>query len=187
MKQKLQIAIVGSASDGGYGAQAEKTAKEIGREVAGRGHILVYGPELMMPSLSYLAARAAKDSGGTTLAVAIGCARTRFFDPAAASIVVYTEASGGAGREVVLVNSADVVIGIAGGAGTLVEMSIAYMNSVPVVAIEGLGGWSEKIAGQYLDSRQRYKIPTAHSAKQAVELAESMSRELAEVASHFDE
>ena len=37
--------------------------------------------------------------------------------------------------------------------------------------LKNSGGWSEKLAGQYLDSRERIKIEIAENPKEAVELA----------------
>lgn len=170
----MKISIIGSAQTSGYNTEAEGMAQELGQELAKRRHIVLYGPELSVPSLSYLTAKSAKKHGGTTIAVAIGKARTPFYDPEAASFTIYTDAAGGAGREVVLVNSADGIISIGGGSGTLTELSIAYMNAVPIVAMQGSGGWSDKLIGQYLDDRKKYTIVGASNAKQAVDTLESL-------------
>ena len=37
--------------------------------------------------------------------------------------------------------------------------------------LEGYGGWADKLAGSYLDSRERQLIIKARSAKEAVDLA----------------
>lgn len=174
----MKITVIGSASDNGYSDTAVKLAEELGREIASRGHVLMYGPERQMPSLPYMVAKSAKAHGGLTVAIAIGSARSGFFDPEAATFNIYTESNGGAGREVVLVNSADAVISVGGGSGTLTEIGIAYMNYIPVVAMKGSGGWSDKLIDQFLDERKKYRIPGAISGKDAVDHAERMFAEL---------
>lgn len=182
----MKITVIGSANDHGYSDTAKSLAASLGKEIARRKHTLLYGPELQMPSLPYLVARSCKDAGGLTVGIAIGSARTKFHDPSAASIVIYTEGAGGAGREVILANSADGVIAIGGGAGTLTELSIAYMNYIPVVVMKGSGGWSDKLAGTYLDDRKKFIITGASDSIEALNLIEKMHQELSATPSHFD-
>ncbi len=170
----MKVAIIGSAIDSGYSEQAREMADAIGRECADRGHVVLYGPEPAVPSLSYFAAKAAKERGGLTVAIANGGARTKFYDPSAAGVVIYTEGAFGATREVIFVNSADAVISIGGGSGTLTEMGIAYMNFIPIVAMKGSGGWSDQMIGKALDERKKFIIPGAASAAEALDLAEKM-------------
>ena len=40
-----------------------------------------------------------------------------------------------------------------------------------MVAITGVGGWSEKLAGEFMDGRNRRRILGAATAKEAVEFA----------------
>ncbi len=168
----MKVTVVGSAHDHGFSDKAATLAAELGKEIARRGHLCIYGPEISGPSLPYLVAKSARENSGTTLAIAIGSARTAFFDPTTATYVVYTEGAAGAAREVVLVNSADAVISVGGGSGTLTEISIAYMNYIPVIAMRGSGGWSDKLIGTYLDERKKYIIEGAESALQALDIAE---------------
>lgn len=85
--------------------------------------------------------------------------------------VAVTGLDRGGGREFPLVLSCDVLIALCGGSCTLTEIAIAYQANIPVVVLEKSGGWSEKLANQYLDGRKRIKIETAKTPKQAVEKA----------------
>jgi len=185
-KSPLKIAIIGSAGDLGYSQKAEDLAQQIGKEIAIRKHILLYGPEKSVPSLSYQAAKSAKASGGTTIGIAIGSARTKFYDESACTVSIYTDAAGGFGREVVLVNSADVMIAFGGGAGTLIELSIAYANHTPIVAIEGIEGWSSSLIGKHVDGRNKGEIIGAKTAIEAVDVAEILAEKFAGKLSHLD-
>jgi uncharacterized protein (TIGR00725 family) len=77
----------------------------------------------------------------------------------------------GGGRELALVLSCDAVISIAGGAGTLTEISFAYQSDIPVVALAKSGGWSTRLVDTSLDHRKRSIIISALTAKQAVKIA----------------
>jgi uncharacterized protein (TIGR00725 family) len=66
------------------------------------------------------------------------------------------------------VSSCDGIIAISGGSGTMTEMLMAYQLNIPVVVIKGSGGWSDKMADQFFDDRQRMKAESA-SAQGAVE------------------
>ena len=65
--RKIQIGIMGSAEDLNYSAEAIKFAKELGKEIAIRDAILVYGAEKEYSSLSTNAAMAASENGGITI------------------------------------------------------------------------------------------------------------------------
>jgi uncharacterized protein (TIGR00725 family) len=86
-------------------------------------------------------------------------------------VVIATGLERGGGRELTLVLSCNAIIALSGGSGTLTEIAIAYQADIPVVIMEKTGGWSEKLAGQYLDERNRIKIEAAAGPQSAVELA----------------
>ena len=164
----IRVGVIGSASDQGYNDENSAVAQEIGAAIAQRKWVLMYGPERQMSSLPYLAAKACREMGGTTIGVAHGSARAPIHDPSAASVLVYTDTGGGGGREIVLINSCDFVVAIGGGSGTLTEMGIAYMNYIPIVAIKGSGGWADKLAGEYLDARRKFTVAEAESPEEAL-------------------
>lgn len=170
----LKVGIIGSASDQGFIGDNELTAQALGKAVADAGWVLFYGPERQMISLPYLAARAARDAGGFTVGMAHGSARSQFHDEDAASVVVYTDTAGGAGREIVLVNSCDFVIAVGGGSGTLTEMCIAYMNFIPIIAMKGSGGWADEMAGRFLDNRKKYSVAVASDPSEALALGKQL-------------
>jgi hypothetical protein len=68
----------------------------------------------------------------------------------------------------VLVSTADVVVAIGGGAGTLSELAAAWQLGKPVVAV-GDAGWAGRIAGQAIDGRRSDVVVAAATPQQAVE------------------
>ncbi|HEY5383461.1 MAG TPA: hypothetical protein VIJ88_02825 [Candidatus Paceibacterota bacterium] len=46
-----------------------------------------------------------------------------------------------------------------------------YESNTPIVALVGTGGWSDKLAGEYMDVRKRVKILAAKTPEEAVRLA----------------
>jgi uncharacterized protein (TIGR00725 family) len=77
----------------------------------------------------------------------------------------------GIARNVVLVASADVVVAVGGGSGTLSELAIAWQLDKPIVALAAVEGWSRDLAGRAIDDRRTDRIASAESPEQAVALA----------------
>lgn len=161
---------MGSCSDLHYSEKIEQLAEEIGAEIANRGAYLLFGAEKDFDSLSTAACRGAKKAGGTTIGVTYGKSRHDVAEQGA-DIIIASGLERGGGRELALVLSCDAIITINGGSGTLTEIAIAYQANIPVVVMSETGGWSQKLAGEYLDDRQRIKALPAKTAKEAVELA----------------
>lgn len=176
--RKYQIGIMGSAADLKYSKQLEAAASKLGELIAENDAVLVFGAEKDTDSLSTAAARGAKSKGGLTVGVTYGKGKD-IFQPPSADIIVPTGLERGGGREMVLVLSCDVVIAISGGSGTLTELAIAYQAGIPTVVLSGFGGWSDKLAGKFLDERKRLKFVKAmtpeDAVKKALKLAESNS------------
>ncbi len=62
------------------------------------------------------------------------------------------------GRNQIVVASASAVIVIGGGAGTLSEIALASQINKPILLIKNTGGWADKLADDYLDSRMNSRI-----------------------------
>lgn len=170
MKRQLQIGIIGSAGQDDYqkgvgaSANAIKQAEQLGYLCAKTGAIVVTGGK---SGIMEAAARGAKKAGGTTVGVVKGTKRNtsnRFTD---IEIISGMQADGF--DEFLLVMMCDALIAIGGGAGTLEEITIAYRNNKPIIAITSEKGWSKKCANTFLDSRQATKILAAKTPQEAVD------------------
>ncbi len=164
---------MGSAADLKYSKKLEKQAEELGYWVAKMGAILIFGAEKDYDSLSTAACRGAKKANGLTVGITYGKGLNIY--ERNADVIIGTGIERGGGREFVLVNSCDAIIALSGGSGTLTEIAIAYQSNIPVIVLKNTGGWSQRLANQYLDSRKRIKIKVANTPKEAGELAIKLS------------
>ncbi|MFZ3010201.1 MAG: hypothetical protein WA030_04285 [Candidatus Microsaccharimonas sp.] len=167
--RKFQIGVMGSAADLKYSKEIEMLAERIGQLVAENDGILVFGAEKDSDSLSTAACRGAKKANGLTVGVTYGKGKDIWEKDA--DVIIPSGLERGGGRELVLVLACDAVIAISGGSGTLTELAIAYQADIPMVALKGVGGWSEKLAGEYIDGRERRMTFAASTAEEAVEIA----------------
>lgn len=173
MTRRMQIGVMGSAADLNYTEAVAQLAEDVGREVALANCTLIFGAEKDYDSLSTAAGRGARSVGGLTVGVTYGKG-LKVFDEA--DVIVTSGAERGGPRESVLVLSCDAIICISGGSGTLTEMVVAYQGNIPIIALVGTGGWSDKLAGQFIDARKRQIVQTASTPKEAVALAIKAAR-----------
>lgn len=166
--RRLQIGVMGSAADLNYAPEIEKLAFAVGKLIAEKGGITVYGAEKDYDSLSTAAARGAKSAGGLTVGVTYGKGKDIWDKEGLTDIIIVTGIERGGGREFVLVNSCDAIILLSGGSGTLTEAAIAYQMNIPIVALTGTGGWADKLAGEYIDARKRLRVEATSTPEEAV-------------------
>jgi hypothetical protein len=167
-KRKFQIGVMGSAADTKYTKKIELIAEKIGKLLAMKNCITVYGAEKDFDSLSTAAARGAKKSGGLTVGVTYDQGKDIWDKEGNTDVIICSGLERGGGREFVLVNSCDGIIAVSGGSGTMNEMLVAYQLGIPIVVVIGTGGWAEKMAGKYFDSRKRAKAVSAKTPEEAV-------------------
>ncbi len=160
--RRPQILVIGYNKDT-CDEKAWRLAYEVGREVARRGAILVTGG---LGGVMEAASKGAFEAGGLTVSI-IPQKDMREANPYS-TVVVAT----GIGhlRNFVNVYSADGVIVVGGGAGTLSEIAAAYIEGKPIVALKGSGGVADEYAGRYLDQRRTVLIRSADTPSEAVEL-----------------
>jgi hypothetical protein len=156
----VQIAVIGYNGDRCTDTAA-KAAYEVGKEIAKAGATLVCGG---LGGVMEQACKGAKDNGGLT----IGIIPQDDFSYANKYCDVVVCSTIGFARDFIVASSADGIIAIGGGVGTLTELSVAYMMKKPMVAIKGTGGTADRYGGAYLDERKRAKINVAKDAKAAV-------------------
>lgn len=171
----IRIGVIGQSGE--ISAATCKLAEEIGQEIAARGAILLTGGTSgVMEAVS----RGAKQANGLVVGILPGDrvdGANDYIDIPITTGLSYDY------RSLILVHSSDAIIMIAGGNGTLGELSAAYLNRKPVVVIETSGGWAAKIRGvayegTYLDERKWVKIDYANTAKEALDIVVSRVREI---------
>lgn len=159
--RKLQIAVIGYNKE--CSDVARDMAYQVGKEIAAAGAVLVCGG---LGGVMEAACRGAQENGGT----AVGVIPQEEFSHANpfCDIVICTGI--GFARDFIVASSADGIIAIGGGIGTLIEMGVGYMTKKTVVSVLGTGGVAEMYAGKYLDERNRVRILSAADAHSAVKI-----------------
>jgi hypothetical protein len=145
--------------DAGPGEVFE-TAEEMGRLLAEAGAVVVCGG---LGGVMEAVCRGARSAGGLTLGILPGSDR-REANP---YVEVAVPTGLGEARNALVVRSADVVVAVAGGYGTLSEIAFALRDGTPVV---GVGTW-ELARGGEPDSGIVRVGDAAEAARTALELA----------------
>ena len=160
--KKFQILVIGN-NDNGCTPELEKLAYETGTEVAKSNSILITGG---LGGVMKAASRGAKENNGLT----VGIIPQSDMSEANEFCDVVIPSGIGLMRDFLNALSADGVIAIGGGSGTLSEICASYMYSKPIVVLKNSGGTSTKFADQYLDHRKNVKIVGADTPKDAMEI-----------------
>ncbi len=136
--QQIKICVSGAAETGNCGVDALEKAKELGREIARQGAVLVTGATTGFPLWT---AMGVKEVGG----ISIG------FSPAASEkehvevyklpldymdLIIYT-GFGYSGRDLLLTRSSDAVICGCGRIGTIHEFTIAFEDNKAIGIFKG--------------------------------------------------
>ena len=160
MTKMRQILVIGN-NDNGCTPELESIAYETGKEVATSNSVLITGG---LGGVMKAASHGAKDSGGLTVGI------IPQNDPTLANEFcdIVIPSGMGLSRDFLNALSADGVIVVGGGSGTLSEICAAYMHKKPIATIKNSGGMATKYADQYLDHRENIKIIGFDSPKDAV-------------------
>lgn len=145
---RIKLCVSGAAETGHCGPNALEKAKELGREIASQGAILVTGATTGFPLWASIGA---KEAGG----VSIG------FSPASTEaehlkiyglpidyldLIIYT-GFGYSGRNLLLTRSSDGVLIGCGRVGTINEFTVAFEDGKPIGILEGEWETDEVIRG----------------------------------------
>jgi uncharacterized protein (TIGR00725 family) len=83
-------------------------------------------------------------------------------------------------RNIVVVLTGDVCLAISGKAGTLSEISFAWIYLKPIVALTQVDGWSAKIANQKLDDRRPDMIYGVKTPQEAIKKINTLFEKMKE-------
>ncbi len=125
-EKQISIAVIGGSDPS---SRETRTAREVGRELAERGAILVCGG---LGGVMAAACQGARSADGITVGILPGT------DPSDANPHVQIPIATGVGyaRNMAVVKSARAVIAIGGSYGTLSEIAYALQSDIPVVGID---------------------------------------------------
>jgi len=160
MTKKRQILVIGNNTNG-CTPKHEKIAYEVGAEIAKSDSVLITGG---LGGVMKAASHGAHDANGLTVGIIPQDDATmanEFCD-----IVIPTGM--GLTRDFLNALTADGVIIVGGGSGTLSEVCAAYMYKKPMVAIRNIGGSVEPYIDGFIDHRENIKIIGVDTPQDAV-------------------
>jgi uncharacterized protein (TIGR00725 family) len=135
---KIKICVSGAAETGHLPENALEVAKEIGREIARQGAILVTGATTGFP---LWAAMGCKEAGGMSLG--LSPAETEYEHVAEyglpldyLDLIIYT-GQGYPGRDILLTRTTDAIVIGPGRVGTFHEFTVGFEDNKPMGILEG--------------------------------------------------
>ena len=163
MSERMKVvAVIGS---GEHDALLDMLAEEVGRTVASAGYRLVCGG---MAGVMEAACRGAHAVLGPGSGRIIGILPGTHKDSANDYVDVAIATGLGYARNILVVLSADAVVSVGGGTGTLSEIAHAWQHDKPICALVPGGGWGARLAGESLDSKRSDRV---HAVETIEELA----------------
>jgi hypothetical protein len=146
IKRNYKIVVSGAATTNCCCDAIEEIARELGRQVAEHGCVLVTGATTGVP---YFAALGAKDAGGVNIGFSpadseISHLKAYRLPVKPFDVMIYTGADY-VGRNMMMTKSADGVIIACGRMGTMHEFATAFETKKPLAVLEGTGGFADKV------------------------------------------
>jgi uncharacterized protein (TIGR00725 family) len=163
MKRQRQILVVGFGKDH-CPEIAYQAAYQVGLEVAKHHGILISGG---LGGVMEAASRGAKDGDGFV----IGIIPQDDKGAANESCDAVIATGMGFARDFLTAYSADAIIVVGGGAGTMIEIAAAYQKQIPIIALKGTGGMADRLVDTYIDDRRIERILGETTPQKAVETA----------------
>ena len=135
---QIKICVSGAAETGYCGLNALDKAKELGREVARHGAVLLTGATTGFP---LWVAMGAKEEGGISIGMSPAASEREHVEVYKLpldylDLIIYT-GFGYSGRDILLTRSADAVICGCGRVGTIHEFTVAFEDGKPIGIFEG--------------------------------------------------
>ena len=142
------VAVIGSAGE--IPDETRRLAESLAQALTNSGFDLVTGG---MGGVMRAVARGHRQAESATNLTHVepGWGRAWERNPHPASIV---RTGLGAMRNHIVVRSADLVVALAGGAGTLSELALAWQEGKPIAVLRAAGGWAAELANTALDHRR---------------------------------
>jgi uncharacterized protein (TIGR00725 family) len=167
-KFKATVSVIGASE---IDKDIEEKTIKIGRLLAKNNYIVACGG---LTGVMEAICKGAKEEGGLTIGIVpqpVKNMANKYVD-----IVIPCPFS--QARNIVVVLTGDICLAISGKAGTLSEISFAWIYNKPIVALSSVEGWSSKIANQKIDDRRNDKIHGVETPEDAIKKINELSESL---------
>ncbi|MGQ9759961.1 MAG: TIGR00725 family protein [Candidatus Methanomethylicaceae archaeon] len=174
----VQIGVLTTYDD--VPAEVKEKVKKLGSALARRGAIVITGGN---GGLMTLISEAVTRAGGMTVGILareleeIGSEHP-WYNPY--NTIKIRAGQTFTSRSSIVVRSSDAVVVVAGGVGTLTEVSIAYNLKRPVVVLRGSGMMADKLPSMfpdgYMDHRRLVKLHFVEDPEEAAETAVNLAK-----------
>jgi hypothetical protein len=144
-----KIGILG-ANKSGCNKELYDFGVELGRRLSSPDRVILCGG---LGGFMEAVCKGAKQSNKTFNGQTIGILPDAVSDNANAYIDIPIPTGVGIARNIIIVNTADILISAGGGAGTLSEIAFAWQQKKTVLCVTLFDGWAKELAGRNLDSR----------------------------------
>ena len=168
---QIKICVSGAAETGHCGIDALDKAKELGREIARQGAVLVTGATT---GFAFWAAMGAKEAGGISIGISPAASEREHVETYKLPIdymdlIMYT-GFGYPGRDLLLTRSVDAVICGCGRIGTIHEFTVAFEDKKPIGIFERTWEMDDELE-EIIEKSHRFndKIVTNADPKKLVE------------------
>ncbi len=123
---------------------------ELGREIASPDRVIICGGR---GGFMEAVCKGVKQSPDTFPTQTIGILPEDTDEKANSYVDIAIPTGIGLARNLIIINSVDIIISAGGGAGTLSEIAFAWQRNKKVLCITTYGGWTAELAGKELDKR----------------------------------
>ena len=168
---QIKICVSGAAETGHCGIDALDKSKELGREIARQGAVLVTGATT---GFAFWAAMGAKEAGGISIGISPAASEREHVEVYKLpldymDLIIYT-GFGYPGRDLLLTRSADAVICGCGRIGTIHEFTVAFEDKKPIGIFEGTWEMDDELK-EIIEKGHRFneKIAASSDPKKLVE------------------
>lgn len=158
-------AVIGVCGAADISDEVYAIAEELGRKLTENGYAVACGG---LYGTMEAVCKGAKSIPGKGLTIGILPVYDRSYANKYVDLVIPTGI--GEARNMILVSTAEYVVTIAGGAGTLSEIALAWKIGKPICSLVSTGGWSEYFGGKRVDDSRWDKITSCNTPDEVIEV-----------------
>ena len=145
---------------------------QLGQSIAAPGRVIVCGGK---GGFMEAVCKGAKMSPGTFNGQTIGILPEDTSSEANPFVDIAIPTGIGIARNIVIINTADIIIAAGGGSGTLSELAFAWQKGKTVLCLSQFGGWAAELAGKNIDNRSKGLLVKVETIEEVIALLEVRS------------